>query len=596
MTTTNPKITGIRNFMFDNRIDALVIPLTDPHLSEYVPEHYKAIKWLTGFTGSAATVILTQNVAKLWTDSRYFIQAENQLKNSGFELEKLKIPHTPEYIDWLVDNLFQGNTVAVNGECNAARTIKYLRKRLNSKDIELITKINCIDNLWIDRPELPTGLIFEHPIQFAGISRSDKINAIKKQMQSKGCTHHLIATLDDIAWILNLRGNDIKYSPLFIAYLLIAEDYITLYININKIPEHLQKTLISQQIGIKPYGQLSGDLKLLEINCVVLLDEATVNYKLYAAIPSVCTIVSDSNISTMLKAQKTEHEIANFKKTMIYDGIALEKFFFWLEQNSGKISLTELSVAEKLTELRKMQPGYFSNSFESIAAYRENGALPHYAAEPETTKKLEPPGLFLIDSGGQYITGTTDITRVVAFGAPTPDQINDFTLVLKGMIQLSKTTFPKGTRGFQLDAIARKPLWEQLKNFGHGVGHGVGYFLNVHEGPQAISSSGNGASAVALLPGMIISNEPGYYKQNHYGIRIENLILVTTTEGNQPNDFYCFETLSLCHIEKNLINKSMLTKKEIDWLNGYHKKVYQLLSEHLSPEEKSWLKNKTEDI
>lgn len=590
----NNNLQLLRKYMQKNKIEAYIFFMGDAHLSEYVPTHWKVIDWFSGFTGSAGTIIVTQDFAGLWTDSRYFIQAAEQLKNTGIELVKLKIPHTPEYINWIKEQVSKNKTIAFDMRTISASAYQLLKNKLENKNFNFIHDEDFVSLNWENRPELPKNPIFVHDEKFAGKSRSEKITTIRKYMSENQADNCLISSLDDIAWILNLRGSDTVYSPLFVSHLIIQENNCTLFIDLDKIPEKIKSVLNNENIIVKEYNEINNDLK--SVSETVIMDFGKINCLLFNALPDNIKKINELNYSTHLKSVKNTTEINHVRETMIKDGVALEKFFYWLENNIGKEKITELSAAEKLRFYRREQEHFFSDSFATIPGYKHHGAMPHYEADEKSDIELKPESLFLIDSGGQYYTGTTDTTRVIALGKPSDEEKRCFTLGLKGMLALSMLKFPYGTKGYQIEAFARKALWDYGLNYGHGTGHGVGFFLNVHEGPQTIGSAASGNLSVPLKPGMLLSNEPGFYKEGEFGIRTENLMFVAYDKTTDYGDFLKFDTVTLCHIDQKLIEKSLLNQQEVDWINNYHKMVYEKISPFLELELQNWLKEKTKAL
>jgi Xaa-Pro aminopeptidase len=591
---TQKKLAGLRKLMSEKEIDAYIIPPTDPHQSEYVPEHWKTREWFSGFTGSAGTVVVTLDFAGLWTDSRYFLQAEEQLKDSGIELVKLKTPHTPEYIEWINDNMPAGATVGIDGKVFSQGLVVTMKKAFAEKSISVVCAYDLPGMLWQNRPVISTQQVFEHEPHFAGKTRVQKLELVRKELAEKEIDYQLVTALDEVAWLFNLRGTDVEYNPVFIAYALVGQEKAILFINPEKLSEELYEKLHSEGIEIEPYENIYQYLNSLTPGTQVTYSAAKTSHHVFLNIPAHCIKKDDLSTIAMLKACKDEFEIKNIRNVLVKDGVALVKFFRWLENNLGKTEITEITIDEKLTEFRAQQAGYIGNSFATIAGYKDHGAIVHYFATPESAYTLEENGILLIDSGGQYIDGTTDITRTITLGKPTDEQIIDYTLVLKGLIRLSMAYFPEGTKGFHLDALARFPLWQQGKNYGHGTGHGVGYFLNVHEGPQGISP--NTAINFPLKEGMLQSNEPGFYPTGKYGIRLENLIVVVPHIKTDYGNFLQFETLTLFPFDMALIDLDNLTEEEKGWLNRYHQKVFRNLSPHLSAEENQWLLKKTKAV
>lgn len=576
--------------------DAYIIPGTDPHMSEYMPDFWQVRSWFSGFTGSAGTLVITTNFAGLWTDSRYFLQAEAELKGSGIELVKLRIPHTPEHVDWIVKNLPVGSRVGVDGKMISVDSVRSMRTAFTGKQIELVTNEDLVSPLWTDRPPIPLNPVIEHDVEFSGCAREEKIGMVRNEMTRLGVTHHLITSLDDIAWLLNLRGTDILYNPLFVSYVLIDTQSVKLFVNEAKIDPETEEDLLNDGVSICGYGEIEETLSKLEKGNKLLLAPGKVNFALFDAIPSGVKIMEGVNPTTLMKAIKNETEIGHLRQTMVSDGIALVKFFYWLDETIGKEKITEISAADKLELFRSQQPNFKGLSFATIAGYASHGAIVHYDPTPETDVELHPKGIFLVDSGGQYLSGTTDVTRTVTLGVPNEEQKRDFTLALKGTISLSDAVFPEGTKGYQLDALARIALWKNGINFGHGTGHGVGFFLNVHEGPQSISPNAAGPASNVIEKGMVTSVEPAMYREEKHGIRTENLVLTVPYLVNEFGAFLRFETLTLCPIDRKLIEVSLLEKQEIEWLNTYHANVFERLSPFLTDKEYDWLKEQTAKI
>jgi Xaa-Pro aminopeptidase len=590
------KLAALRAELKNIEFDAYIIPSTDPHLGEYVADHWRIIEWLTGFTGSAATVVITDSFAGLWTDSRYFIQAEVQLKDTGFMLMKPGSSEGNTFTDWMSENIKESSKVALDGRIFSVDNTRKIKKSLEMKKISLGFSCDLISGLWTDRPPLPHSMAFDHSTRFCGKERSAKIAEVREQMRKKGVDYHLLTSMDDIMWLLNIRGNDMKFSPLLLTYAIVDEKQILLFIDEDKIPLKLASEFDKQGIVMLPYEETTGIISTLSPSCSILLNPATTSSELFYSIPAGMRITEDLSIPTKLKAVKNRVEIENINHVMVKDGVALTKFFIWLEQNCDSVTVSELSAGEKLNSLRAENENYLGPSFSTIAAFNEHGALPHYSANAGSDYIIGTKGILLVDSGGQYLDGTTDITRTIAIGRPADSQKRDFSLVLKGTIGLALAKFPSGTRGNQLDVLARKALWENGLNYGHGTGHGVGFCLNVHEGPQNIGPGGVSGSKTAIEPGMLISDEPAIYREGEYGIRIENLLLCFEDEETEFGKFLKFETVSLCYIDKSLIDISLLDRKEIDWLNSYHEEVYTKLSPFLSGQEKLWLKEKTSPI
>ncbi len=596
MNIYNARLASLREAMRENHIDVYIIPTGDPNLGEYIPDHWQIIPWLTGFTGSAATLAITDSFAGLWTDSRYFVQAREQLQDSGFRF----MEHLPDagndLTDWLSGNLGSGKALGIDGRTLSIMRMRGIERSLEGFALNYITESDLVSGIWTDRPPMTDSQAFDFPVTYAGKERSTKIAEVRDQMSSRRIDYHLLTSVDDIMWLLNIRGNDVKYSPLLSSFSIISQDQVLLFADENKIPFSLAFEFDRNGIVILPYEETDAILASLPSESSILISPSSTSVSLYKAISGDMKIIEDLSLPGKMKAIKNKKEIENIGYAMIKDGIALTRFFCWLEKNSGANNLTELSLSDKLTGFRSEQEGFLGPSFSTIMAYNEHGALPHYSATAASDTVLGTTGILLVDSGGQYFSGTTDITRTISLGRPSPGQIRDFTLVLIGNIDLSMARIPAGTKGVQLDILARKALWEQGLNYGHGTGHGVGFCLNVHEGPQSISP-GNAAEARTVIePGMLISNEPAIYREGEYGIRTENLILCLEDEVTEFGKFLKFDTVSLCYIDKTLINISLLDKRQLDWLNNYHANVYEKLAPYLDEDEREWLKEKTAPI
>jgi Xaa-Pro aminopeptidase len=590
---TKDKIEQLRAIMASNGIAAYIAPSSDPHLSEYLPDCWKFRAWLSGFTGSAGTLVVTANAAALWTDSRYFLQAEQELDGTGIELCKMGLTNTPSIEDWLSEYLEKNQTVGFDGQLLSHTQSQTLISSLKNKGLKANPKIDIINDVWNNRPAMPNSKAFEYELRYAGQTISEKLTIIRQELENCKANACILSALDEVAWAFNIRGNDIDYNPVVLAYGLITDKEATLFIDSDKLNEEHAKSLIEQGVTLKPYVKIEKAIKSASSEMVFAIDEARVNHRLYSLIPKELKKVNTLSLVTKLKAQKNPIEIENIRQSLVNDGVAMCKFLHWLENSVVNEKITELTIADKLLTLRKEQEGFISESFNTIAGYRENGAIVHYSATPESAKEIKPEGFLLVDSGGQYLQGTTDITRTIHLGKPTPEEKEDYSLVLKGMIQLSMAHFPAGTRGSQLDTLARMAMWSKGINYGHGTGHGVGAFLNVHEGPQSIRPNEN---PVTIEPGMIQSNEPGIYRAGKYGIRIENLILCREAMETESGKFYSFETLTLCPIDTKPVKVDLLSKVEKNWLNTYHKTVYEKISPKLTEELKVWLKEKTQEI
>jgi len=590
------RIAALRAAMKKHDLFGYLVPTADPHLSEYPPSRYGTREWLTGFTGSVGTLLVTGDFAGLWVDSRYFVQAEAELAGTGIEMMRLDAVASLGHVDWLTQHAVGGARFGVDAQVLGVASGRALVSALEARGATLVTDLDLADEIWLDRPALPSAPVMEHVAPFASTSRAEKIAAVRAAMQTHGAQVHLISSLDDIAWLFNLRGADVDYNPVFVAHALIENHRARLFIGADKIAAPLVAALKSDGVEVAPYKDAAAALAALTAGQTILIDPRRVTLGMTQAIPAGVKVIDALNPSTLAKSQKTDAEIAHVREAMRRDGQALAEFFTWLEAALGHETITELTIDEKLTAERAKQPDFVSQSFSTIAAFNANGAMPHYRATEESHAVIEGDGLLLIDSGGQYLCGTTDITRVVPIGTPSADQKRDFTLVLKGMINLSRAVFPRGTRSGQLDALARAPIWAAGVEYGHGTGHGVGYFLNVHEGPQSISPSAPNDSTAAMLPGMITSNEPGIYRPGQWGVRIENLVANVPAMTTQFGEFLRFESLTLCPIDARCIDFTLMREDELAWLDDYHATVRQRLSEGLSPKALQWLKERTAPV
>ncbi|OZI74170.1 aminopeptidase P family protein [Bordetella genomosp. 12] len=593
MSTTDQRIAALRQAMRRHKLDAYVVPSADPHLSEYLPERWQARRWLSGFTGSVGTLVVTEHFAGLWVDSRYWVQAEAQLAGTGVALMKIALATTPGHVDWLAGNVPAGGRVGVDGNVLGLAAFRALSRGLAPAQVALAIGPDLIDEIWADRPGLPTAPVYEHLAPYACQSRAERLSLVRQAMDEKGADTHLVSTLDDIAWIFNLRGADVSYNPVFLAHALIGRDDATLFVAEGKIDAALAAALAADGVDVAPYDQVAEALGTLERDQPLLIDPARVTCGVFHAMDPEIPRVEDINPSTLLKSRKSEAELANVREAMAQDGAALCEFFAWFEAAQGRETITELTIDEQITQARARRPGYVCPSFATIAGYNANGAMPHYRATEDSHAVIEGNGLLLIDSGGQYLSGTTDITRVVAVGTPTADQKVDFTLVLKGMIALSRASFPRGIASPMLDALARAPIWAGGAEYGHGTGHGVGYFLNVHEGPQVISYRAAPGAHTAMEPGMITSNEPGIYRPGRWGVRIENLVANRRWFDGELGEFLCFETLTLCPIDTRCIEPALLRADEIAWLDDYHRLVRERLAPRVEGAALDWLVTRT---
>ena len=589
MISVKQKLECLRNVMKESDIAAYIVPGTDPHAGEYIADHWKEREWISGFDGSVGTAAITLDKAGMWIDSRYYLQADEQLKGSGFDAMKTGMPETPDMIRWIISQVKTGNKVGVNPQMFPVNAYDAIRKELAACGLELVP-VDLISNIWLDRPEIPQKKCFVYPVEYAGKSCSDKLSLLRNELRKFDADVFVISALDDIAWLFNIRGNDVDYNPVVIAYALIKVDSAVLYLSDEKLTDETRSYFNEENVEIKDYFQINDDLTNLPVSLKVLVDGARLNQSLYEAIPADCAKTNQMSPVYRLKSIKNEVELAGVRNAMVRDGVALTRFFIWLEKNVDSGKLTEVSIAEKLYAFRAEQKNFFGESFGTIAGYAAHGAIVHYKADEKSDAVIKAENLLLLDSGAQYLDGTTDITRTISLGTPTLKQKTDFTLVLKGHIGIATAVFPYGTRGSQLDILARKAMWDKYMNYGHGTGHGVGFFLNVHEGPQNIRMDEN---PTVLQPGMLLSNEPGLYRTGEYGIRTENLIHVTEAEKSDFGQFLRFETLTFFPIDVSLIDEKLMTKDEIDWLNAYHQKVFDKLSPYLTKEECSWLKGKT---
>ncbi|UIR55287.1 aminopeptidase P family protein [Sphingobacterium sp. SRCM116780] len=590
--THSEKLAAIRGLMKDQGVDGYIIPSSDPHISEYLPDRYKCIAWTSGFTGSAGTLVITQDFAGLWTDARYFVQANEQLAGSGFELVKLKVQGNAEYADWLGEQLTKGAKVAFDGNLASLLVAQSVQQILTPLEIQVDGHVDLLSPLWEGRPSLPLAKAYLLDEATTGQSTTSKLGAVRAVLAKNRAQTHLISSLDDLAWLLNIRGRDVPCNPVVLGFVYITATEATLYIESAKLESATIASLNASGIQIKEYHEVYAQISHLSVDSI-LIDPKRTCFAIYDAIPSSVTIVEKINPSTSLKTIKNEVEIAHTRETMIKDGVALTKFFKWLEEAVPQGGQSEISIAARLQEFREEQSGFNDISFNTIAGYLDHGALPHYSATEESNYALASKGLLLVDSGGQYQTGTTDITRVVSLGQITQEEKDDYTIVLKGTIEGSQTIYPKGSKGYQIDAITRRPIWATLRNYGHGTGHGVGFFLNVHEGPQVFNSAN---IDIAIEAGMITSIEPGLYREGKHGIRIENLVLSKKHDASIFGDFMNFETLTICYIATDLVEKSLLEQTHINWLNTYNQWVFDQLSPRLSIEETAWLKDKTQAI
>lgn len=585
-STINNRIAALRAHIAQEQIQAFIIPSTDPHLSEYVAPHWQSREWISGFTGSAGTVVVTAKDAGLWTDSRYFLQAARQLEGTCITLYKEMLPETPNIPEFLSAHLQEGDCVGIDGKMFSAEEVEHLQKELKKSGICIKSIADPMQLLWTDRPAMPLAPAFVYDTKYAGMSFTEKLPAVRQAMEATGADSLLLSALDEIAWLLNIRGNDVHCNPVVVSYLLIEKDKVNYFVQPQKVTPELAEYFSANGISVHPYEEIGDYLNSFNAHSI-LMNPAKTNYAIYSAIRPGCLIINGASPVALLKAIRNKQEIAGIHAAMQRDGVALVKFLKWLDEAVPAGKETEISVDKKLHTFRAAQPLYMGESFDTIAGYKEHGAIVHYEATPETDVTLKPEGFLLLDSGAQYLDGTTDITRTIALGPLTEEEKTDYTLILKGHIALAMAVFPEGTRGAQLDVLARMPIWKERMNYLHGTGHGVGHFLNVHEGPQSIRMNEN---PVALQPGMVTSNEPGVYKAGSHGIRTENLVLTVPAGEGMFGKYLKFETLTLCPICRKGIIKELLTAEEVGWLNDYHRTVYEKLSPDLNNDEKEWLK------
>lgn len=586
------RIHALRMAFRPNNIKAFIIPSTDPHLSEYVAPYWMSREWISGFTGSAGTAVILMDKAGLWTDSRYFLQAEKELEGSGITLYKEMLPETPSITKFLCQNLKPGESVSIDGKMFSVQQVEQMKEDLAPYQLQVNLFGDPLKNIWKDRPSMPDAPAFIYDVKYAGKSCGEKVAAIRTELKEKGIFALFLSSLDEIAWTLNLRGSDVHCNPVIVSYLLVTQDEVVYFISPEKITQEVNEYLQEQQVSLRKYDEAESFLNSFTGENI-LIDPKKTNYAIYSAINPACKVVRGESPVTLLKAIRNEQEIAGIHHAMQRDGVALVKFLKWLEASVLSGKETELSVDRKLHEFRAAQPLYMGESFDTIAGYKEHGAIVHYSATEESDVTLQSKGFLLLDSGAQYLDGTTDITRTIALGELTEEEKTDYTLILKGHIALAMAKFPAGTRGAQLDVLARMPIWSHGMNFLHGTGHGVGHFLSVHEGPQSIRMNEN---PIVLQPGMVTSNEPGVYKAGSHGIRTENLTLVCKDKEGMFGEYFKFETITLCPICKKGIIKEMLTAEEVKWFNDYHQTVYKKLSPSLNEEEKKWLLEATKAI
>ena len=591
----NNKLTQLRAAMASAGVDAYIIPNTDSHQSEYFSQYYRSLTWLSGFTGSNGTLVITQDFGGLWTDGRYFLQANQELEGSGIELQEMKDQTKPEYIEWAALNLPNDAKVGIDGRLFSISQYQSMQRLFASKSISVVADLDLIDGLWEGRPAVKAKEIFEHDVKYAGKSRVDKIALVRKNMARLGAENYLVTALDDIGWFFNIRGSDVSYNPVTYAFAVVNTQTVHLFIQSSKVPAAIKTRLEEDGIELHEYDAVQAHLASLE-NTSILLSAGQTNYSLYSSLPESCTIKIDSSIVQCLKGRKNATEQGWLRKVMVKDGVAVSRFIKWIEDNIGKNKITELSASKRLHEFRAEQDLFVGDSFPAISSYRGNGAIIHYKVSEASDTELHPNGIYLIDSGGQYIDGTTDITRTLTLGETTEEEKRCYTLVLKGHIGVAALKFPEGTRGNQIDVMARQPLWQYGLNFAHGTGHGVGFFMNVHEGPHRIGPGAGGAYNLPIIAGMYSSNEPGFYKEGAFGMRIENLMITQKAEETDFGKFLDFETITLAPLENKLVDVNLLTKSERKWYNDYHAEVLEKLGSEMNAEERAWLAEKCQAI
>ena len=590
----NDRIAKLRKVMKERGIFAYIIPSADYHQSEYVGEFFKGRQFISGFTGSAGTVVITEEKAILWTDGRYFLQADKELAGTCVELYKMGQEGVPTTFEYIEKEVPAGSKIGFDGRAISALMGKDLEENLAKKDVTISYEGDLLDEVWENRPALSDAKAFLLDVKYSGEDFKSKIAKVREAMKAIGATTHILTSLDDIAWLFNIRGGDVAYNPVVLSYAVVTLEKVTLFVDENKLNEDILNSFTGEVVEVKGYFEIDEFVKTIEKEEVVLVDNNKISYTILKNIPEGVKVVSAINPTTIFKAQKNEVEIENTRNAHIRDGVAVAKFMYWLKNNIGKIEITEISAAEKLTQLRKEQGNFIEPSFASIAGYKENGAIVHYSATEESNKTLQPEGLFLLDSGGQYFDGTTDITRTFALGNITEEEKSHFTSVCRAMVRLSQAKFLYGVNGYYLDILARGILWEQGLNYNHGTGHGVGHVLNVHEGPNGVRCDNR--NSATLEEGMITTNEPGFYKAGSHGIRIENEMLCKKGIKNEFGQFMEFEPLTIAPIDLDAIDATLMKDDEKEYLNTYHKHVFDTLSPFLTEEESAWLKEYTRAI
>ncbi|QDQ27594.1 aminopeptidase P family protein [Chitinimonas arctica] len=590
------RIPALRQAMQAHGLAAYIVPSADPHLSEYLPARWQGRRWLTGFHGSVGTLVVTADFAGLWVDSRYWTQAEAELSGSGIAMMKIPVASSAQHLDWLAANVATGASVGVDGAVLGLLAARALQAALDGKGIALRTELDLLETAWPERAGLPSAAIYQHEAPYATMTRAAKLALVRAEMAKLGADQHFISTLDDLAWLFNLRGADVNYNPVFVGHALLGLSEATLFVAAGKIDAALAALLAADGVRIAAYQDAGAALAALPATARLLIDPRRITLGLRQAVPAEVEVIEAINPSTFAKSRKHEAEAGFVRQAMEQDGAALCEFFSWLEGALGRERVTELDIDKQITAARARRSGFVCPSFATIAGFNGNGAMPHYRATEANHAVIEGDGLLLIDSGGQYLGGTTDITRVVGVGQVSAAQKRDCSLVLKGMIGLATARFPRGTKSPTLDALARAPIWAELIDYGHGTGHGVGYFLNVHEGPQVISPHAAPEAHTAMEPGMITSDEPGIYRPGQWGVRIENLLLNVSAGSGEFGEFLAFETLTLCPIDTRCLDHALLRADEIAWLNSYHAMVRERLQPHVSGAARDWLLQRTEAI
>ena len=592
------RLESLRKYMGEYKIDAYIIPSSDNHQSEYVGDYFKSRAYISGFTGSAGTLVVTMDEAGLWTDGRYFIQAENQLKNTGIKLFKMGEEGVPTTQEFICDKLAKGSTLGFDGRLISANEGKSLEEKLKEKNVSIKYEYDLVDKVWNDRPSLSKEKAFLLKVNYAGETFSSKLERLRETMKEKNVTSHIITTLDDIAWLFNIRGRDVKYTPVVLSYAIITLDEVYLFIDESKLNEEIINELKTENVIIKKYDDIYEFVKTMDKTEKVLLDDGKVSYSIYNNLPNEVQKIKEPNPTMNFKAVKNNTELENVRNSHLKDGVAFTKFMYWLKNNIGKIEISEISASEKLEELRRAQEGFIEPSFATIAGYREHAAMMHYSATPESDYKLEASDLFLIDSGGQYFDGTTDITRTIALGEVNSELKTHFTAVLRGMINLSMAKFLYGVKGYNLDILARRPMWNVGLDYKCGTGHGVGFLGTIHEAPNGFrwKIAPNRLETATLEEGMVTTNEPGIYIEGSHGIRIENELITKKAEKNEYGQFMEFEVVTFAPIDLDAINVDDLNKEERDYLNNYHRLVYEKISPYLTEEENVWLKKYTREV